>query len=386
MAFLVVTGETTPFGLIREIAAGLHATEDQVGLAVSGYAFVAGLSSVPLAHWTTRRDRRAILVASLIVFGGGHLAAATAGNIAVFAAARAVAALGHGLLFAVAVPTAIRLADPARQGRAGARVMVGSATALVAGTPLSTYLGQVAGWRTTVAVLGATALLLAGTASRLLHAVPGHERQHSGPSLFTVVRRPELMIVLATTWAVSTAHFIAFTFLAPYAAGRLDVRDTGLAVLLLGYGSAAVAASTLAGRFVDRRPHAGTAVAAAAFTLALTGVWLTPALHLPTLGVLLVVVWGAAFAALAVLTSLVALRHAAGPHIETVNAVSGIAFQIGVVAGSALGSLAVAAGHLNSLPLVAAGGGVLVLAAVLLGGHAFRPTASMASVREPEPS
>jgi predicted MFS family arabinose efflux permease len=127
-------------------------------------------------------------------------------------------------------------------------------------------------------------------------------------------------------------------------------------------------------------------VAAAAFTFALIGTWLAPALHLPTLGVVLVVVWGAAFAALAVLTSLVALRHAAGPDTETVNAVSGIAFQVGVVAGSAVGSLAVATGHLNSLPLVAAGGGLLVSAAVLLGGHAFQPTVPAASVREPEPS
>lgn len=386
MAFLVVTGETTPFGLIREIAGGLHASDDQVGLAVSGYAFVAGLSSVPLAHWTARLNRRAILAVSLLVFGGGHLVAAAAGHIAVFAAARAVAALGHGLLFAVAVPTAIRLAEPAVQGRAGARVMVGSATALVAGTPLATYLGQAAGWRTTLVVLAAAALLLAGAALRLLPAVPGHERRHGGPGLSTVPRSRDLGFVLATTWAVSAAHFVAFTFLAPYVAGRLDVRGTGLAVLLLGYGAAAVAASTVAGRFVDRHSRAGTAVAAAAFTLALIGVWLAAALHLPALGVLLVVVWGAAFAALAVLTSLVALRHAAGPHIEIVNAVSGIAFQVGVVAGSAVGSLAVAAGHLDSLTLVAAGGGVLVSAAVLLGGHAFQPTAPTASVRKPAPT
>jgi len=386
MAFLVVTGETTPVGLIHEIAVGLHATDDQVGLTVSGYAFVAGLSSVPLAHWTAHLDRRATLLASLLVFGAGHLAAAAAGDVAVFAAARAIAALGHGLLFAVAVPTAIRLAEPTGKGRAGARVMVGSASALVAGTPLATYLGQATGWRTTLVVLAAAALLLAGTASRLLPAVPGYGRRHGGPSLVTVVRRRGLVIVLATTWTVSTAHFVAFTFLAPYAAGRLGVRGTGLAVLLLGYGAAAVAASSVAGRFVDRRPRAGTAVAAAAFTLALIGIWLTPAVHLPAFGVVLVVVWGAAFAALAVLTSLIALWHAAGPHTETVNAVSGIAFQVGVVTGSAVGSAAVAAGHLNSLPLVAAGGGVLVLAAVLLGGHAFRPAVSASSVREPEPS
>ena len=380
MAFLVVTGETTPIGLIREIAVGLHTTDDRVGLAIGGYALIAGLSSVPLAHWTAHLDRRSVLLASLLVFAAGHLAAATARDVAVFTAARATGALGHGLLFAVAVPTAIRLADPGVQGQAGARVMVGSATALVAGTPLATYLGQAAGWRITLAVIAGAALLLAGTATRLLPAMPGYERRHAGPSLFTVARRPDLVIVLAATLTISTAHFIVFTFLAPYAAGRLGLRDTGFALLLFGYGAAAVAASSVAGRFVDRRPRTATAGAAATFTAALIGVWLTPAMRLPTLGTVLVVVWGAAFAALAVLTSLVALRHATGSHTETVNAVSGIAFQVGVVAGSALGSLAVAAGHLNSLPLVAASGGVIVTVAVLLGSHAFQPTATASSV------
>ncbi|MEV6927098.1 MFS transporter [Dactylosporangium sp. NPDC051485] len=390
MAFLVVTGETTPVGLIREIAVGLHTTDDQVGLAIGGYALIAGLSSVPLAHWTARVDRRPVLLTSLLVFAAGHLAAAAAGHVAVFTAARAVAALGHGLLFAVAVPTAIRLADPGAQGKAGARVMVGSATALVAGTPLATYLGQLVGWRTALAVIAATALLLAGAATRLLPAVPGHERLQAGPGLFAVVRRPGLATVLAATLTVSAAHFVAFTFLAPYVAGRLHVRDTGLAVLLLGYGAAAVAASSVAGRFVDRRPRAGTAAAVAAFTLALIGIWLTPTLPQPTLrtaiGVVFVVAWGASFAALAVLTSLIALRHGAKAHTETVNAVSGIAFQVGVVAGSALGSLTVAAGHLNSLPLLAAGGGVIVSVAVWVGGHAFEPTASTSPTRGPQPS
>ncbi|WP_271190233.1 hypothetical protein [Dactylosporangium matsuzakiense] len=63
------------------------------------------------------------------------------------------------------------------------------------------------------------------------------------------------MIVLAATWVISTAHVITFTFLAPYAGGRLDVRGVGFAVLLLEYGAEAVAASSVSGPIVDRRPQ-----------------------------------------------------------------------------------------------------------------------------------
>jgi predicted MFS family arabinose efflux permease len=370
--FLAVTGETTPVGLLPEIAVGLGSSQNATGLTVSGYAFVAAVTAVPLTRWTSHLDRRTVLLAGLAVFAVGHVAAASASTMAVFAAGRAFAALGHGLLVAVAVPTAIRLARPGAHGRAGARVMAGSAAAMVVGTPLATLLGQTMGWRAALAAIVAATLLLAALAWWLVPPLLGPGRRCGGPRLVAVLCQLDVVTVLTATVALVAAHFAVFTYLAPYAGQRFGVHGSSFAGFLVGFGVAAVAASTVAGRLADARPRAATGAAAAGFVLTLIGVWLIPPLSTPLLAMGLLVLWGAAFAVLAVLVSLAVLRHG-GPHTDAVNAVTGVTFQVGVVAGSALGAVVVAAGHTDLLPAAAAAGGGFVLLAVLCFGRAFGP-------------
>ena len=145
IAFIIVTGETTPVGLISDIARGVRTGESQVGLVISWYALIAGATAVPLTRLSARFDRRRVLLACAVVFAAGHVVTALATNIQVLLLGRALAALGHGVYFAVAMPAALRLARPEGKGRAGGRVAVGAASALVIGTPLSTLLGQTAG-------------------------------------------------------------------------------------------------------------------------------------------------------------------------------------------------------------------------------------------------
>lgn len=173
LAFIVVTGETTPIGLISDIAAGVGGTESQVGLTVSWYALVAGGTAVPLTRWTARFDRRWVLAASTAAFSVGHVASAVAGNLATLAVGRGLAAVGHGLFFALAAPTAQRLARPATRGRAAGRVMVGGAVALVVGTPLATGLGQLAGWRVALLAVAVVSRRAPGRAAEPANALYG---------------------------------------------------------------------------------------------------------------------------------------------------------------------------------------------------------------------
>ena len=83
-------------------------------------------------------------------------------------------------------------------------------------------------------------------------------------------------------------------------------------------------------------------------------------------------VWGGTFSLLVVSTGLAVMRRTHGPRAETAFAVHGIAFQVGIVTGSALGSLIHDQGRLAAVPLLAAGGGVLALVLTVAGGRAFR--------------
>ncbi|MFI5844306.1 MFS transporter [Catenuloplanes sp. NPDC051500] len=373
IAFIVVTGETLPIGLIAEVADGIGASESRVGLTVSWYALIAAASAVPLTRWTSRIDRRQVLLASAAVFGAGHLVAAFAQDVAVLGVGRGLAALGHGVYFAVAAPAAMRLARPEARGRAGARVMVGGSMALVVGTPLATLLGQLTSWRVAMLAVGVVAVALGVLVARLLPPLSGAEVRGGGGSVLSTVRLPGVLPILGVVLFAVTGHFTLYTYIAPYVGERFGVSGTGLTVLLLVYGAAAVVGSTLAGGVADRNPIAGVRVAAAAFTVSLAGLWVAGTREFAVAGLPLIVLWGGAFSVLNVCVALAVLRRALGPRAETANAITGIVFQIGIVTGSALGAAANSAGLLAAVPLLTAVGGVLVLVVVSLRGTAFAP-------------
>lgn len=375
MAFVIVTGETTPVGLISDVARGVHARESQVGLAISGYALVAAVTAVPLTRFSLRFERRRVLLACAAVFGVGHLVTAAATNLEVLLVGRGLGALGHGVYFAVATPAAVRLARPGAKGRAGGRVAVGAASALVLGTPLSTLVGQAAGWRTAMLAVAGLSLLLALAVIRLLPPLPPlHlDQPRSAGGVAATLRSRAIITIMAITMVVVTVHFALFTYVAPFADERLGVRGTTFTVVLLVYGIAAVLGSAVAGRLADVAPVTGARVAAATFVAALAGLWLATQANAPAVGVPLLVLWGGAFSMTAVSTALAVLRRANGPQAETATALHGITFQIGIVAGSALGSLALAAGLLAGVPLAAAAGGLAALVLLAVTGRAFRP-------------
>jgi predicted MFS family arabinose efflux permease len=374
IAFIVVTGETTPVGLLSDVARGVRAGESKVGLVISWYALIAGATAVPLTRLSSRFDRRRVLVSCVVVFAAGHVVTALATSIPVLLLGRGVAALGHGVYFAVAVPAALRLARPEAKGRAGGRVAVGAASAFVLGTPLSTLLGQATGWRTVMVVIAGLSIVLAVAVARVLPPLPAlHlDQPRSAGGVPATLRSRELIVVLGVTLSVVVAHFALFTYVAPYADERLGVRGTALTVLLLAYGLAAVFGSALGGRLADRAPVAGVWVAAAAFVVALVGLWFVAHFGSPVLGVPLLVLWSAAFSTLAVSTALAVLRRVRGPQAETANALHGIVFQVGIVAGSALGSLCYAAGLLSAAPLAAAAVGLTALVLLAFAGRCFR--------------
>ncbi|MFG1955545.1 MFS transporter [Micromonospora sp. NPDC048830] len=372
VAFVIVTGEILPVGLLGDIARGVGATEGQVGLTVSWYALTAAGTAVPLTRWSARLDRRHVLLASAAVFGAGHLLAALAPNVAVLGAGRGLAALGHGVFFAVAAPTAVRLAVGS-PNRAGGRVMVGGAMALVVGAPLATFLGQAAGWRAGMLAVAAVALLLTFAVARLVPSLPGLAPRAGEPGhgLLDTLRTPRLGTVMVVTLLLVAGHFAMFTYVAPYADERLGLRGAAFTAVLLAYGCAAVVGSNLGGRLADRRPVGGVRAAAATFAAALLGVGLAGWVRLPVAAVPLLLVWGGAFSVLVVSFALAVLRRAPGPRAETANAAHGIVFQVGIVTGSALGTAWYEAGALPALPLFAAAAGLAGLALAVWRGRSF---------------
>lgn len=354
-SFAYVTAETLPVGLLPDIASGLDVSEAQVGLLLTTYAAVAGLTAIPFTALTLGMSRRRLIALCLAVFTVSQLLAAIAPTFEILAASRLVAALAHGVFWSAIGPAAARLAPAGQAGRAMSIVFVGNSLALVAGVPLGTALGQLAGWRTSFAVLGLAGAIATIALLRLLPPLTSFTTERVRPvarmrSSLAVIGERRVAAVCAVTLTVVIGHFAAYTYIAPLSERAGGLSGLGLSALLLGFGAAGFAGNLAAGHLTDSRPAlvlvAGMTVSAAALVMLAT----TPGTAVTVVAVL---AWGLGFAVVPVSLQSAILRVA--PHAQdAASAVYVVAFQIGIGGGALAGERLVGAGQLGTLPVVAA--------------------------------
>jgi predicted MFS family arabinose efflux permease len=367
-AFVFVTAETLPVGLLPQIAHGLSVSQANVGLLLTSYAAVAAMSTIPLTALTMRVPRHRLIAILVAVFAVSQFGASIAPTFAILTAARLLCALAHGVFWSAIAPAAARLAPPGHAGRATSLVFVGNSAALVLGVPLGTALGQFAGWRVALAVLGCAGALSSLALARYLPPLSASAADLAASSMTRmrtatrIIKSRAITPVCAVTTVLVVGQFAAYTYIDPLVLRDGGLHGFGLSVLLFGYGVAGLCTNVVVGRFVDRRPGPALAMTSIAFAAALIVLTFRAGI---VLTVIAVVCWGAGFTAVPVSLQSAILRVA--PHAqEAASAVYVVAFQIGIASGAFVGNRFVATGRLSWLPVVGAAlavGGVLIVVA-----------------------
>ena len=370
-SFCYVTAETLPIGLLPQMSRGLHVSESQVGLLLTIYAAVAGLTAIPLTALTAHLPRKQLMGVLVAMFAVSQLATAIAPTYAWLVAARLLCALAHGVFWSVVIPIATRIAGPGRSAKGTGIVFGGNSLAVVLGTPLATALGTVLGWRMAIAVVG-----LAGVASvvailwllpeldaepgptgavRALRAIPG------------VLRNRRLVIVCLTNLVLVVGLFTAYTYISLIVQRDSGLHDLALACVLLAYGVAGVAGNLVVATMADRSPRRSALVACLGVGIALfiltfkVGVAFT---------IVAVVIWGIGAVANPVALQTAVLRVASTVK-DTASAVFVVSYQIGIGGGALLGGMLVSAGLTRELTIVGAITAVVAAALVVSSSAAF---------------
>lgn len=330
-AFAFVTTELLPVGLLTVIAPDLGRSRSQVGLLVSGYAVVVVLASIPLALLTQRIPRRRLLTATMLLFAAANLAGALAPSYVTLAGARLVTALTQALFWSVAPPAATGLFPVARRGRVVAVFGVGPALAPVLGVPLSTWLGQQAGWRAAFTLMAAFALLAAVVVGALLPSYPPAE---GGAARGTAPDRRRFRVLVVVT-AVGVAGFLTFTtYVTPFLLDVAGFDDRALAPLLFVSGAAGTLGTLAVARTLDTRPVASLLAPLTAGGLALFGLFALG--RSGTATVVLLGVSGLAYAAYGSALQSRMFQLAPGS-TDVASAALGTSFNVGIAAGSLTG-------------------------------------------------
>lgn len=159
-AFITILTEALPAGLLPQMAHSLAVSEAWVGQTVTLYAVGSLLAAIPLTASTQGLRRRPLLLAALAGFVVANTVTTFSASYVLTMAARFVAGVSAGLVWALLAGYAARMVPAHQKGRAIAVAMVGTPLALSLGVPAGTYIGNLVGWRMCFGIMSALALVL----------------------------------------------------------------------------------------------------------------------------------------------------------------------------------------------------------------------------------
>jgi DHA1 family inner membrane transport protein len=253
--FAIGTDSFVVAGILPEVSRSLNVTVALAGQMVTLFALTYAILSPVVAAAAARWPRKRLLLCGLGVFVVANVLTATAPSLELVLASRVLAGLGAAMFSPTATATAASLVPAHQRGRALAVVIAGLTCATALGSPigtvLSTVLGGLGGWRTTMWFVAALGCASALGVWALLPAVPLPPpvglRQRLAP-----LADSRIALTLLTTLAAYGGLFVVYTYI-----GVTFDRVTGgngavLAGLLFVWGIAATVGNLAAGRLTDR--------------------------------------------------------------------------------------------------------------------------------------
>ena len=256
-------------------AAGLGVPPDSAALVVTAaqFGYAAGIFLlVPLGD---RFPHRPLIVAMLAVTGAALLCAAAAPGLAVLVGASAVVGVAT-VVAQVVAPMAAGLAAEDRRGAVMGTLLAGSIGGILLARTFGGFAAEWLGWRAPYLIAAAATLAIAAALAVALPATVPPSRQ-SYPALLAAPLRllrgePELRRSCFYQATVFGGFQAVWTGVALYLTGPaygLGVQAVGLLALV---SAATMAATPVAGRWVDRRGPEPVTLVAILGTIASTGV------------------------------------------------------------------------------------------------------------------
>lgn len=346
-AFVVVTSESLPFGLMTLIATDLHRTNPEIGLLVTAYAAVVVAASIPLAHFTRSIPRRALLSATFLVHVAGMLMASLGGGFGFLLAGRMLTALAQAQFWAVVTVTAAGFFPVHVRGKIVARLLLGPAAAGLFGLPVAIWLGQQFGWRApfyALAGLGAVIAVLIAVIIPRYKPADGAAAKGVAPS----ARR--FGFVLAITVVAILGLNTISPYVTPYVRDVVGFAPSTFPLLFAASGVVGLVSMVLVGRFLDRLPMGMLAIGIGMLIVGWSGVALAGTAKVAVVAFYCLAAFGVSFIVSALANR--ALQTSPGSTDMGVATHSTL-YNTGGALGSLLGSWVLFSHGAGALPAVA---------------------------------
>lgn len=337
-AFITILTEALPAGLLPQMAQSLNVSEAMVGQLVTLYAIGSLVASIPLTAATQGVGRKPLLLMAIAGFMLANTITTVSTSYTLTLAARFLAGISAGLLWALLAGYAARMVPDHQKGRAIAVAMAGTPVALSIGTPAFVFIANIVGWRACFGSISVAAALLMFWIRVKTPDFPGQasDKRTSLGYAFTMPGvRPILFVVLAFV----AAHNILYTYIAPFlaATGMNGKTDK----VLLVFGMAALIGIWMTGSLIDRHLRTLTLASTLLFGTAALALGVTgskPAAVVYAVVYVTVGAWGLSFGGAATLFQ-TALAKTAADAADIAQSMLVTAWNLAIAGGGLAGGI-----------------------------------------------
>jgi predicted MFS family arabinose efflux permease len=226
------------------------------GIAVSAYAFSAGISGLLTAGFADKFDRKKLLLFFYIGFILGTAFCGLANTYTQLVAARIITGLFGGVISSISMAIITDLFSLQQRGRVMGFVQMGFGASQVLGVPIGLYLANIWGWEAPFWLVVGLALIIALMIAFRLRSVNEHLKIQRDKSpiahLLHTVMKKRHRIGFTFTALLSIGGFMMMPFGSAFAVNNLGITESELPMLFMVSGISSLVILPLVGRLSDK--------------------------------------------------------------------------------------------------------------------------------------
>jgi len=233
----------------------LRITTSQFGIAVSAYAFSAGISGLLTAGFADKFDRKKLLLFFYIGFVLGTLFCAIAPTYELLLLARIVTGLFGGVIGSISMAIVADLFSLQQRGKVMGFVQMGFGVSQVLGIPIGLYIANKWGWHIPFFWIAIMAGIIAIVLSLKLKPITEHlslqKKKSAFEHLWHTIAQKEHRIGFLATALLSIGGFMMMPFGTAFAINNLKITADQLPLLFLVTGIATLFSMPFIGKLSD---------------------------------------------------------------------------------------------------------------------------------------
>jgi predicted MFS family arabinose efflux permease len=234
----------------------MNLTTAQFGVAVSAYAFSAGISGLLTAGFADRFDRKQLLLFFYMGFTLGTLFCALAPTYPLLVAARILTGIFGGVMGSISMAIVADLFHIQQRGKVMGFVQMGFGVSQVLGIPIGLSIANAWGWHVPFLWIAVMAGIITIILFLKLKPVTEHlalqKNQSALKHLGQTVAQSHYRLGFLSTALLSIGGFMIMPFGSAFAINNLKLTMNQLTILFMVVGIASLIAMPLIGRLSDK--------------------------------------------------------------------------------------------------------------------------------------